>query len=199
VSWQKKQIPSIQAKFPSELCIYLRYGGKSLTLNQITEVMERVIRSVTRTVSSLGVALVILMMFDIVIDVVLRFLLNMPVLGTITFEAIGFMMVILTFLAIPYCEAQRAHISVDLLTSQLPKGMQAVIRRVTYFLSLFFLSVITWQSMVWAQNRAKSGVISVALGIPVYPFFYLVAFGWALFWVVVLVHFLESLVKGVKK
>jgi len=170
-----------------------------MSLNKVAHLMERAIQPVTRMANNLAVVLVILMMFDIVVDVVMRYFFNMPILGTITYEAIGFMMVILAFLTIPYCQAQKAHISVDLFTSQLPKGVQAIINSITYFLSFGLLSVITWQSLIWAQNRAKSGVISVALDIPVYPFFYVIAFGWALFWVVILAHFLESLIKVIKK
>ena len=135
----------------------------------------------------------VVMMFFITADVCLRALANMPVLGPYTYEAIGFMMVILVFFAVAHCQVQRSHVNVDLVASRLPRKAQLIIDSITNLLGVGLFGLITWRSIVQTQFMRDAGTISIALTVPLFPFLIVVAFGSALLCLVLIVHFLDTL------
>ena len=144
------------------------------------ELFEKTIRPVSRITNYVGVAFLVIMMAIITIDVCLRAVLNLPVLGSYIYEAIEFMMVILIFFGAAYCEIKKSNITVDLLVSQLPKKAQGVIDVVTYSLGIAFFILMAWRNFVQAHFVLEAGTIGVAVAIPLYPFYLLIGFGSAM-------------------
>jgi TRAP-type C4-dicarboxylate transport system permease small subunit len=162
-------------------------------LGEAARLIGKVVVPVSRVANSVGVIFLMVMMFFITLDVCLRALFNLPVLGPYTYEAIGFMMVIVVFFGIAHCQVQKSHVSVDLVTSRLPKRAQAAIGSCINFISMGLFGVLTWRSIVQAQFLRDVGVISAILPVPVFPFMLLVAFGSGLLCLILLVNFLDSL------
>ena len=66
--------------------------------------------------------------------------------------------------------------------------------------SLGMISLITWQTILYAKRVIEEEyVFSSVLLFPLYPFIVLLAISFMLFWLVIAVDFLDSLLKAVGK
>lgn len=123
----------------------------------------------------------------VVINVVGRFLLNQPLSGTI--ELVELMIVIVTFIAIPYTAVKRGHVRVGVVISRLSRRAQAILGSIGFFLSAGIFAVITYQggvvAMSYAQNLSRTTDI---LFIPFAPFKFVMVLGCLLLCLKLLEH-----------
>jgi TRAP-type transport system small permease protein len=162
-------------------------------------VFKKVIYGISRVTNAIGAALLMIMMLLVTIDVILRSVANQPILGTMVYESIGFMMVVLVFFALAYCQIQKGHVNIDMIIVHLSKKAQKVINSIMLLMSTAFFALLAWQSYLRAFDLIKSKTISTALSVPVYPFLFLVAFGSALLFLVLLINFVDSVTGGTQK
>jgi len=158
--------------------------------------VERFVFPLNGVTHKVGLAILLLMMFLTVGDVVGRYFFNAPISGT--FELTNFMLALVVFFSIGYTQLRRGHISIDVVVSRFSPRAQAVIDSITYLFSLGLFSLVTWQSAVYASRLFEGHNVSGVLSLPVYPFVITVAFGSLLFCLVLLVDLLSSLAKVVK-
>ena len=129
-------------------------------------------------------------------DVVLRYFFSKPILGS--FELTEFFLVALVFLAIPWAAAEKFNVRVDLLVGKLPERIRAKFDSVTCAMALIVTALFAWYTVPQAIYKLRLGSESDMLNIPVYPFYFLVAFGFfVLFFVLVanLIDFIKGAVK----
>ena len=165
-------------------------------LDKAAKWVERVTSPPIGIVRKVGLAILLLMMFLTVGDVVGRYFFNAPISGT--FELTKFMLALVVFFAIAYTQVRKGHISIDVVVSRFSPRAQAIIDSITYFFSLGLFSLVTWQSAVHANRLFEAHQVSGVLSLPIYPFVIAVAVGSLLFCLVLLVDFLRSLAKAVK-
>ncbi len=133
---------------------------------------------VLSTVLSLVVCLVFFgMMILTVLDVILRYLFNSPILGT--FEITEFMMVFIVFFSLAYTQSQKGHVSVDIFVTILSERKQRFIELISHVIYFLLLLVITWKSVARAMELMGTKEVSATLSIPVFPFYFVVALGCA--------------------
>jgi len=152
---------------------------------------------VVNGLKAIGMIMLAAMMFLTATDVMLRYIFNSPLHGG--YEVIEYLMAIVVPFGVAYCGHQGSHVAVDLLVIRLPRRAQAIIGSVTAFLSLGLLILITWQNFIYIQEQYESKLTSAVLLIPVYPFIGVVAVASAVFCLVLLIDFLNSLSEAVKK
>lgn len=109
-------------------------------------------------------------------EVVFRYALNKPILGTV--EISSYLLVIFCFTGMAFTQSQKGHISLELVTQRLSPGINHLLRIVTSVLSLTIFAVITWQTSLafwksWEIQEVRWG----ALPLPVWPVKFMVAFG----------------------
>jgi len=150
-------------------------------------------RPVIGIVNNIALVAFVGMMFLITVDVSLRKFLNMPILGS--YEIVQYMMVVAISFGMAYCGLHRGHIHVELVINRLPRRARAVLGCITGFLSLAASIIVVWQAFVYVSQLHQGGKISPVLLIPVYPFAGIVAFGLALYVIVLLINFWEFLVE----
>ena len=126
-----------------------------------------------------------------VVDVCGRRFLNSPLIGTV--DIARFCLSVSVFAALAYCETQRAHIKVDILTSRLRRGAQHTIRIIIELLSIAILCVLSWQLFIYAIKLKNTGQVTSTLEIWVYPFAFIAAIGTALFTLVFIVKLINTL------
>jgi TRAP-type transport system small permease protein len=160
---------------------------------------KRIIFWISRAANTIGAVLLMGMMFLVTADVILRSVFNKSFLGTVTFESVGFMMLVLVFFALAYCQINKAHINIDMLIVHFPARVQRIIESVMVFISMAFFVILTWQSIDKAMYLRASKNISSALNMPTYPFLFVIAFGTALLALVLLVNFIETVKGGPRK
>lgn len=138
-------------------------------------------------VLALGAGVVLLGMLGLVLfDVVMRYALRLPFLGA--YEMTELAMVLIVFLALPYCAATGGHVAVDVLSPILDRP------RLRWFNALIHLSgaalmlVIAWQATRYALESVARGEASNMLRIPKYPFELVTAACAAIFAIVLLMH-----------
>ena len=153
--------------------------------------LSRVVDSVSSKVNLVGMILLAGLMLTISIDVILRYIFNRPLKGSI--DIIEVMLVIVVFFGMAYTETKGGHVTVDILTSRLSHRARAVVDSIARALVAGVLVIITWQSIVYAIRWMAAGPTTSVLRIPEYPLILVVAFGSTLFLLVVLIKLIYSI------
>ncbi len=125
---------------------------------------------------TLAGASLLLMVLLGAIDIIGTKFFDRPLPGT--FEATEALMVLGVFLALPYTQARRQHIAVDLLVSRFGPGGRRALDAFATFLTLAVFVLIAWQG--WVLALASFSVREYASGIvrfPVYPAKFALAVG----------------------
>ena len=130
------------------------------------------------------------LMFLLVADISLRKLFDRPILSA--YEVVMFMMAIVVATALSYTAMEKGHIKIELVVSKLPKRTREILDGITSFLSLGLFALIAQQIIVRANGLRLEGLTSPILHLPVYPFYLVVALGFILLCLVLLVHALNS-------
>lgn len=109
-------------------------------------------------------------------EVVFRYALNKPILGTV--EISSYLLVIFCFTGMAFTQSQRGHICLELVTQRLSSRTNRILRIFTLLLSLAVFAIITWQTSVafwksWEMQEVRWG----ALPLPVWPVKFVIAFG----------------------
>jgi TRAP-type C4-dicarboxylate transport system permease small subunit len=146
-----------------------------------------------------GVSMVALaaMMFLTAFDVIFRKTLNAPIMGS--YEIIQFQMGITVALGIAHCGLKKGHVNIDLITMHLSKRVNTILGIITGFLAFVIIGLATWQTCINMLMQARTSVTSTVLMIPIYPFVGIVAFGLALYCVVLIIHWLEYIQQAANK
>jgi TRAP-type transport system small permease protein len=158
---------------------------------KLTSLLAKVVFSLSRWLSILSMTATALMMFVIAADVFMRRVFNSPIFGA--YDVIKVFLVITVFCAVAYVMMVKEHVIVDSLTRLYPGKIKRIVNAVVQLLNLAILAVIAWQSFSYALSMWRVGENLVLLKIPISPFIFVVAFGYAIFFLVVLVQFIFTL------
>ena len=166
-------------------------------LRKSADFIAKISYPTSRIVNIVGAIVLAMMMFLVAVDVTLRYTIDLPVKGSV--ELVELMMIIVVFLAVAYTASQRGHVAIELVTTRLPQRVQAILDVFTTFLSLVFIILVIWRSTVRGNTMWHDNHVTVVLGIPIFPFLYLIAFGCLLLAVVLIANILDSLAQAIKK
>lgn len=164
---------------------------------QIVNALDKCITKIIKIALYFGMAAVVAMMLITVIHAVGRYTIATPVPGII--ELSGYLLVTAVFLIGAYAMLQKRHISIGIIVDRLSERKQAIIESVTFIISLIFIFAASWQTFFRASYIMKQGQASAILHIPNSPFYYMVAVGWVLFGLAILVQLVHSIGRAVKK
>lgn len=153
--------------------------------------LSKAIYPVSRVLNSIGVVFLAVMMFLTAADVILRYVLNRPVTGA--YELTEFMMAVVVAFGLAYTQLKKGHIIIEIVISRFPPRVQAVINSITCAVFLGLFALIAWRTIIRAESLRVGGFVSGALGIPTFPFVYLVALGSIILCLILIVNLLEYL------
>jgi TRAP-type C4-dicarboxylate transport system permease small subunit len=142
-----------------------------------------------RALALIAGALLLLLMGFTVIDIVLRYLFNAPFSGS--FELTEFLMAAIVFLAIAYTGWTGGHIAVDLFERFLERPGLRLLPAIISFTGAALFAVIAWQAT--RETIATIDQVSNMLVWPHYPFRFTVAFGSAMFAIVLAIQGVQAL------
>ena len=145
-----------------------------------------VLYKIGKSISYVGVAMTVIMMLMIVIDVVLRFALNKPILGSV--ELASYMLSIIAFTAIPFVESEEGHIVIPLLFDRFPKKVRLFVNTLISAIGAGLLVLIALGSFFLATEYLHRGKVSQVLSIPLYPFVFIAAFCISLYAIILIVN-----------
>ncbi len=134
-----------------------------------------------------GGVLLILTVYTVT-DVVLRYVFNRPFSGSLEFTE--FSMTLVIFLAIAYTGWTGSHIAIDLFDQWLDRPALRLLPSLIAFAGALLFAVIAWRAFV--ETTATLPQISNMLRWPHYPFRYTVAFGSAMFALVLFIQGIQA-------
>ena len=155
------------------------------------------IRPVVVAANGIGMVSLAAMMFLTAADVVLRYFFNKPITGD--YELVQFMLAITVALGLAYCGLEKGHVTIDVVTSRLPRRARAIIDSFVGLLGILTAAITTWQACFYIITLHDSQVLSTVLLIPVYPFVAVTALGLALYTLVLISHLFEFISQGTQK
>jgi TRAP-type C4-dicarboxylate transport system permease small subunit len=145
-----------------------------------------VLYRISKAVSYVGMAMAVLMMLMIVVDVILRFAFNKPILGSV--EIASYMLSIIAFTAIPFVESEEGHIVIPLLFDRFSKKVRLYINTLTGVIGLGILVLIGLASFLLAVEYLHRGKVTQVLSIPLYPFVFIAALCISLYAIILIVN-----------
>ena len=118
---------------------------------------------------ALGAGIVLLGLLGLVLfDVVMRYALRLPFLGA--YEMTELAMVLVVFLALPYCAATGGHVAVDVLSPLLDRPGLRWFNALIHLAGAALMLVIAWQATLYAMGSVARGEATNMLRIAKYPF-----------------------------
>lgn len=114
-----------------------------------------------------------------------------PIPGT--YELVSFLGTVAAAFAIAHTSIKKGHVSVSLVTRLLPEKAKAVIQIITNTLALLFFVLLTWRSILYAEELKLFGEVSMTLQLPYYPFVYGVAFASLIMGVVLITYIINDI------
>ena len=130
-------------------------------------------------------------------DVVGRYVFNRPFAATV--EVTELLLVIVVFFGTGYCAVKGRHVVIELFVTRLSRKNRAITDSIAGLVGLILFSLISWRSVLQAQQAQRVGDMSGVAHIPLFPFYYVVALGCALLALVLLAQLINILIQAVAK
>jgi len=148
-----------------------------------------VLYGISKWISYVGMAMTVIMMLMIVIDVLLRFTFNKPILGSV--ELASYMLSIIAFTAIPFVESEEGHVVIPLLFDRFPQKVRLIVNTLIGLMGLGLLVLIGLGSFFLAVEYVQRGKVSQVLSIPLYPFVFIAALCISLYAIISLLNVIK--------
>ena len=139
---------------------------------------------------------VLLMMCIVCANVILHFF-DAPILGT--FEYVTLISTVIISFGLAHTGVIKGHVAVDLVMRRFPERFQEIVSAVTNIIALIIFGVITRALAKYAYDNYKMNVATETMNIPLYPFIYVIAFGFLVYLLVILVEIINSISKVINK
>ena len=122
-----------------------------------------------------GMGWVVAMMLLTTLDVAERAFFSRPAPGAI--ELNRFMLAVFAIMGLAYTHRERANVRVTLLLEALPRIPRAFLELLSHLVGIGIVGLLAWQSGVMGVEEIHAGTTTDALGIPVYPLYFLLSAG----------------------
>ena len=139
-----------------------------------------------------GTAIIVMMVLTCA-DVLLRYFRH-PIPGT--YELVCFLSAVAASFAVAHTSVQKGHVSVSLVVRLFSPRIQAAIGVITTLFSVFLFAMLSWQSVLFANDLKAAKEVSMTIELPFYPFVYGMSFAAAMVCVVLLVDLGKYVKKG---
>jgi TRAP-type C4-dicarboxylate transport system permease small subunit len=130
----------------------------------------------------------------VVANILGRVLLKRPILGT--YEMVGFLTAAVVGLALARCAIENSHIAITFVTDKLPVRIRKIIAVVIDLPAMIFLLFAAYNIFAYGSRMAASGVVSSTTQLAFHPFIYLVAIGFFMLAMTVLLKLVKHLAGG---
>lgn len=155
------------------------------------------IHRLTHWTFTAGMIWVLVMMLLTVADVTSRYFFSVSVPGA--FELSELMLAVFGMLGIAYTEHMGANVKVRILEKFLPRRAVLVLDSLTYLLSLGIILVLVYGSWIMGIEEYHYKTASDSLGVPVYPFHFLLSLAAFVLAIELMVSLINSLHGAISK
>jgi TRAP-type C4-dicarboxylate transport system permease small subunit len=179
---------------PDQEPLSIRESGST---NRVLNMLDGYIAILTKILFWIAGVGLVAMLVLIVADVIGIKILSRPVPGGI--EYVSFAAVVAIAFAVGYTQVMRGHVAVDFIVERFPRRVRLVIDAIMVFFSLCLFALLAYYSFKYAESLRRSGEVSMTQKIPFYPFVYGMALCFVVTLLVVVMDFVKSITKAVKK
>jgi TRAP-type C4-dicarboxylate transport system permease small subunit len=150
--------------------------------------VERLIRAGSNLLAFIAGVCLVLMMLQVVADVVMKYLLDSPIEGSL--EIVSFYyMVAVVFLPLAMVELRREHITVDLVVQLLPRRAQGWVYAAGCLVSAGFFAILAWQTYLDALRATRiNEVMMGSIYVTIWPSRWALPVGFAMIMAATLLH-----------
>jgi TRAP-type C4-dicarboxylate transport system permease small subunit len=159
--------------------------------------IEMYIINVLKVCQYIGVSCILLLMTITVINSIGRYGFSRPVLGVI--EISDFLLLISAFLVGAYTMVTKSHVTIGIIVDRFSPRTQAIVDSFTYLFSLIMVCLAGWRSLVNGLYIMQQRQATDILHIPHFPFYMVVAFGWFILGIAILLQFIRYIGKAIRK
>lgn len=125
----------------------------------------------------LAAAAIFVMMIWVCLDVILRALINRPIVGTMEFTG-EYLMVIITYFAISFTFKENGHVSVDLFMHKFSKGTKKIFGLISNLVACYIFIIVGYSNFIEALEFFEKDIRSASLlKYPLGPALIIISFG----------------------
>lgn len=135
--------------------------------------MRRIIIKLSKLFDKVSGWTLLATMILLVVNILTRRIFNQPI--TVTYEVVGFLILITNCLAIANCEVEDGYVSMDMLLQLFSHRVQKMISIVLNTLVIIVLSATSWEMVRIALNARAGGEHADITGLPLYPLIFLLS------------------------
>lgn len=152
------------------------------------EGLERFVDRMSHGLSKVAQTALFLIMLIILGNIVLRYFWA-PIKGT--YEIVEVLGALFLSLGAAYCAVTRSNIAVEFAVQMLSPKKQTLVDIGTNLIAFLFIAFISWGVLEYAGTVYQRGRETAALGLPLFPVYYLVSLGMFLLALVVLTELIR--------
>ncbi len=146
----------------------------------------RVTDAVVTTMAYIASIILMVLMFTTTADVAGRYFFNQPLIGV--FDLTHFAVLLMVFFGLAYCGIKGGHVAIELIYDKLNRSVAKVLDRIINLVGALLFLMIAWRTVIQSIDIIEFKESSQLLLIPYYPFYWLVAFGCAMFAMVMILR-----------
>ncbi len=158
---------------------------------------SRVLEKTNRVLVPIGIAAMLIMVVNVVINVVGRALFAAPLFGSV--EIVELTSVILVSFVAAYTQFRKENIIVGIVVDRFSPRLRAAFDAGTSVLGLIIIVVLAWTSIIYTRETLGYGEITHVFEISTVPFRIIWILGLIALAAVLVGQLIESLIKAVKK
>ncbi|MDY7036115.1 MAG: TRAP transporter small permease [Thermodesulfobacteriota bacterium] len=115
-----------------------------------------------------------------------------PIPGT--YELVCYLGAVAVSFAMAHTSIEKGHVAVSLVVQLFSPRAQSFIGAITCLFGFIFFALLSWQSVLYANELRTSGEVSLTLQLPFYPFVYGIGFASVAVCLVLLVDLSRNLI-----
>jgi TRAP-type C4-dicarboxylate transport system permease small subunit len=100
---------------------------------------------------------------------------GLPIPGS--YELIGLLCALAAGMGLGYTQLAKGHVAITIVTDHFSPAAGRVVEAFSHVVGAAFFGVAAWQTAAWAASLARAGELSETLRIPFYPLVVVVALG----------------------
>ncbi|MDY6826827.1 MAG: TRAP transporter small permease [Bacillota bacterium] len=158
------------------------------------QIFETLVVKISRGLDFLAGLILAATALLVVTNILGRTLINHSILGT--YEMVGFLTAAVVGLAMARCAVEKGHITVTFILERFSPIVQRVVEIIVGIPAFFFFLFASYHLFLYGRLMAISGEVAPTTQLIFYPFVYLVAIGFVVLALTVLLQVIKLIIGG---
>lgn len=135
-------------------------------MKKISEFLPYLVNGISSGLAGISGIAILIITLIVTADVVMRYLLNRPLL--FAGETCEFLLAVIVFTGFAYTFQKGGHIRIELITRRLPSVLRYWMRMATFGAAIIYLIILTWQVFLFIKECYSFNRASTVLLFPIW-------------------------------